>query len=129
MLTRTNIAIVGSREFKNWEQLKYEAEKRIADEDWIVSGGALGADSMAQRLAKETGGTILIHYPKWHVKGPNGQDIYIRSAGFDRNRKIVESSDLVLAFYQKGRFREGGTLNTATWAEKLGVELVEFEEE
>lgn len=126
MLTYKRIAVVGSREFGNYEQLKYEVEsRRNADEDWVVSGGAKGADSMAQRLTKETGGAILIHYPKWHRE--NG--VFVRGAGFDRNKKIVESSDLVLAFYQKGRFREGGTLNTATWAEKLGVELIEFEEE
>ena len=126
MLTYKRIAVVGSREFGNYEQLKYEVEsRRNADEDWVVSGGAKGADSMAQRLTKETGGAILIHYPKWRKE--NG--VFVRGAGFDRNRKIVESSDIVLAFYQKGHFREGGTLNTATWAEKLGVELLEFEEE
>lgn len=126
MLTYKRIAVVGSREFGNYEQLKYEVEsRRDAAEDWVVSGGAKGADSMAQRLTKETGGAILIHYPYWR----NKNNVYIPGAGFDRNRKIVESSDIVLAFYQKGRFRQGGTLNTAKWAEKLGVELIEFEEE
>src|SRR5690348_13264541 len=105
MLTYKRIAVVGSREFGNYEQLKYEVEsRRNAAEDWVVSGGAKGADSMAQRLTKETGGAILIHYPKWH----NENGIFLRGAGFDRNKKIVESSDVVLAFYQKGRFRQGG---------------------
>lgn len=125
MLTYNRIGVVGSREFKNYEQLQHEVLSRRQEEDWFVSGGALGADSMAQRLAKEKGGTILIHYPKWR----NEQGIYIPSAGFDRNRKIVEHSDVVLAFYQKGRFRQGGTANTAKWARDLGVELIEFEEE
>lgn len=124
MLTFKRIAVVGSREFRNYQQLQHEVAERLEEEDWIVSGGALGADSMAQRYAKEIGGTILIKYPKWRTNG-----IYDAGAGFKRNEKIVENSDLVLAFYQKGRFRQGGTKNTATWAEKLGVPLFEFEEE
>lgn len=125
MLTYKRIAVVGSREFKNYKQLEREVAARVVDEDWLVSGGALGADSMAQRYAKESGGTILIHYPKWR----NERGMYIPGAGFDRNRKIVQSSDIVLAFYQKGKFQQGGTSNTAKWARELGVELIEFEEE
>lgn len=134
MLTYKRIAVVGSREFTGYDQLAHEVEKHYSEEDWLVSGGAVGADSMAQRWAKEEGGTILIHYPRWRPKyiDPNTGLLvpgYDKGAGFKRNKKIVESSDLVLAFYEKGRFREGGTANTASWADKLGVELLEFEQE
>lgn len=124
-LTHKTIAVVGSREFKNYAQLKNTLESFIGPEDWLVSGGALGADSMAQRWAKENGRTIIIHYPLWNL--PDGT--YDRGAGYKRNKKIVESADLVLAFYQGGRFQQGGTANTATWARQLEVELLEFEEE
>lgn len=79
---------------------------------------------MAQRFMKEHGGVISIVYPNWEPDG-----FYDRGAGFKRNGIIVQRSDIVLAFYQKGRFRQGGTANTASWAEKLDRELVEFEEE
>jgi hypothetical protein len=46
-----------------------------------------------------------------------------------RNKLIAESSDLVLAFYQKGRFQEGGTANTIKWARELEIPYLEFEEE
>jgi hypothetical protein len=36
---------------------------------------------------------------------------------------------MVIAFYQKGRFQQGGTSNTAEWARKLNVPLFEYEEE
>jgi hypothetical protein len=124
MLTYTRIAVVGSREFKNYNQLKAEIDKRYAEGDWLVSGGALGADSMAQRYAKERGTSILIIYPLWRVDGK-----YIAGAGFKRNEQIVRNSDIVLAFYQKGKFQQGGTANTAGWARKLGVPLYEFEEQ
>lgn len=115
------IAIVGSREFHNYEQLKEIINKFIHEDDEIVSGGALGADSMAQRYAKEFGYNMHIYYPKYARYG--------KPATFIRNKIIVEHSDLVLAFYQKGRFQQGGTANTAKWARELGVELHEFEEE
>lgn len=116
------IAIVGSREFKNWEQLKRTVDSFIqSDDDEIVSGGAKGVDSMAQRYAKENGYDIQIKYPKYARYG--------RAATFIRNETIVRASDVVLAFYQNGRFGQGGTANSAGWAKKLGIELHEFEEE
>lgn len=123
MLTYSRIAIVGSREFNDYEQLKSEIDKRYAEGDWLVSGGARGADSMAQRYAKERGIPILVIYPRWRIDG-----VFRPGAGFERNKMIVENSDVVLAFYQKGRFQEGGTANTASWSKKLGVPLFEFEE-
>jgi len=114
------IAIVGSREFHNYAQLSAKVKVYVSTDDEIVSGGALGADSLAQRYAKERGHTIHIHYPRWE---------HGNSAGFVRNRRIVENSDLVLAFYSKGRFQIGGTANTIEWARKLEVPFHEFEEE
>jgi hypothetical protein len=119
MMTFRRVAVVGSRDFKNYAQLNLELKKYISYEDELVSGGAMGADSMAQRWAKENGHTIHVHYPRWE-RG--------KSAGFLRNKRIVENSDLVLAFYAKGRFQQGGTSNTIKWAQDLGVPYHEFEE-
>lgn len=118
------IAVVGSREFHNWAQLKKVLDETLEPEDQFVSGGAAGADSMAQRYAKDTGRTIVIHYPLWHSE--RGFD---RGAGFKRNKKIIEDCDLVLAFYQKGHFQEGGTANSIEWAVKLDKPYTEYEEE
>lgn len=120
MITNKRVAVVGSREFKNYAQLSKTLENYIGYEDDLVSGGATGADSMAQRWAKEKGHAIHIYYPRWE----NG-----RSAGFERNKRIVENADLVLAFYQYGRFQQGGTANTISWARKLNVPFEEFQEE
>lgn len=127
-LTYRKIAIVGSREFKNYEQLEREADLFVGLDDWIVSGGALGADSMARRYAKENGLTILEIFPRWR-NNANGKSVYDAGAGFKRNKKIVEEADVVLAFYRKGHFQEGGTANTATWARVLEKDLHEYEEE
>ncbi len=122
MLAFKRIGVVGSREFKNYAQLKETVERYIdTPDDELVSGGADGADSMAQRFAKAHGFDIMIRYPKYQVYG--------KPATFIRNEKIARDSDLVLAFYQPGRFQQGGTANTASWARKLGIQLMEFEEE
>lgn len=127
-LTFRKIAVVGSREFKNFRQLKRIVESFLEPDDWIISGGAIGADSFAQRLAKEKGRAILIFYPLWYNE--IGEARYFdKGGGFKRNEKIAREADIVLAFYQKGRFQQGGTANTAMWAKKLGKELHEYEEE
>ena len=127
-LTFKKIAIVGSREFKNYKQLKDTATQFVCPDYWIISGGALGADSFAQRFAKEIGNPIIIFYPRWYNM-VNDKQIYDAGAGFKRNEKIAEEADVVLAFYQKGRYQEGGTKNTIFWAKKLSKEYYEYEEE
>lgn len=128
--------VVGSREFANYQQMSDVLDSVMSGDDIIVSGGAVSdtkcklcnapvkwrsADFMAQRYAKEKGWDILIRYPKYHRHG--------RGATFVRNKTIVESSDEVHAFYQKGRFQQGGTANTIEWCRKLGVPYFEYEEE
>ena len=114
------LAIVGSRDFTNWRQLSSCLDEVCERGDTLVSGGAVGADSLAQRYAKERGLSILIVYPDYAHEG--------RGATFARNRRIVEASDWVYAFYAKGRFQQGGTRNTIEWAQKLGIPYKEFED-
>jgi hypothetical protein len=56
----------------------------------IVSGGAPGADSLAERLAKEFRISITIHYANW--------DKFGKSAGAIRNEKVVNDCEAVVAF-------------------------------
>lgn len=120
MLTVRRVAIVGSRKFSDYEYMRKILGQVLHPDDELVSGGAVGADSMAQRYAKETGRAIHIYYPNWLMG---------RGAGFERNRKIVENSDLILAFYAAGMFQRGGTYNTIDWAQLMDKEYMEFMEE
>lgn len=86
------LAIVGSREFENYDLVcekvaKIQETQKI---DLIVSGGAKGADTLAKKYA------ALNHIPLMEFK-PD-YERYGRGAPLQRNTLIVENSDLVLAF-------------------------------
>jgi aconitase A len=99
------VAVVGSRNFTD-----YALMKKVLDNisiDTIVSGGALGADSLAEQYAKERGIEIIIHKPNWRRYG--------KAAGYVRNVDIVNDADLVVAFWD-GKSR--GTRHTIETARK-----------
>lgn len=83
------LAIVGSRGFSNYELLKETLKKYNIDV--IVSGGAEGADSLAEKYALDNNIPLIIFLPDWKQKG--------KKAGFLRNIKIVEACDGLIAFW------------------------------
>lgn len=89
------LAIVGSRGFNNYDLLKAKLDalhiKRPIS--LIISGRAQGADSLAERWAKENDVPIRIFLPDWNQYG--------KSAGYKRNIQIIEASDAVIAFWDK----------------------------
>ena len=103
------VAIVGSRNItdddKNEKGEDYWYEKICASIPKncteIVSGGADGIDSLAERYAKERGLMLKVFYPEYNRYG--------KSAAFIRNAQIVEYAHLVIAFWD-GKSR--GTADT-----------------
>ena len=108
-----NIAIIGSRKFTDYEFLKSEMEKFISeysfDEVVIVSGGAKGADSLAEKFANEKVYKTLIFQPEWEK--------YEREACRLRNTQIVENAEVVFAFWDG---TSPGTKDSIEKAKKLG---------
>jgi GH18 family chitinase len=101
------IAIVGSRSFTDYEKLRKFILDHINIEDisLVVSGGAIGADTLAEKFAKEYSIEKKIFIPQW--------DTYGKKAGFMRNIDIVKSSDIVFAFWDG---QSKGTKSTITLA-------------
>lgn len=88
----TKIAIVGSREFKNKEFVKTKIRDFLCpNEDTLISGGARGVDSWAEEVADERKCNKRIFKPEW--------DKYGKSAGFIRNKLIIDSANYVVAFW------------------------------
>ncbi len=111
------VAIVGSRTFNNYSFLKRKIEETTRDIiiEQIISGGAKGADKLAEQFAKENNIPIKILKPDWK-KG--------KWAGFERNTNIINQSDIVFAFYNG---TSKGTLDSIKKAEKLNKKLYIFE--
>lgn len=88
------IAVIGSRTFFNLSKMN-EVLDRIIDKYkvsniFIVSGGAKGADNMAQNYARTNGYPIIIYYPDYEREG--------RGAPLVRNEKIIKQANIVVAF-------------------------------
>lgn len=116
-----NIAVVGSRGFTDVLVISKAIDKLRADHGSIiiVSGGAMGADGIAERYADRLGLGKIIHRPDWNKWG--------RSAGFRRNASIVGDADLVLAFFAPGP-RSRGTQHSVDLAHTMGKPVYVYHE-
>ncbi|MCX6152589.1 MAG: DUF2493 domain-containing protein [Candidatus Kapabacteria bacterium] len=111
------IGIVGTRCFNDYELLKkvvliYIQENQI-DNPMIISGGAIGADKLAEQFANENNFEIIVFKPDWKK--------YRKSAGLKRNCKIVESSNVVIAFWDG---ISKGTKNTMDICAKMNKKYI-----
>ena len=90
------VAVIGSRSFTNYQRLEsvllYSFGQQVKNKSiLIVSGGASGADTLAERFAKEYSLEKEIYPANW--------DKYGKKAGYLRNEMIVKNSDTVIAFW------------------------------
>ena len=108
------VAVVGSRNFNNYELLKETLDK--LNISLIVSGGAKGADSMSEVYAKEHGIETLIFKPDWSLG---------RHAGFLRNENIVNNCNVLVAFWDG---KSSGTKHSIDLAYKKNkvIKIVNF---
>jgi len=104
------IAVVGSRDFVDYELLKsvLNAQKN-GDITAIITGGARGADTLGGRYALEKDIPLIVLKPDWKRLG--------RSAGFQRNSDIIIAADYVFAFWDG---QSHGTRDSIDKAKKLG---------
>lgn len=124
------VLIAGSRTFNNFD---YMCQKFLIeggqfvegrgdgidlDELEIVSGGAQGADKLAERLADLIGVDKRIFYPDWTTHG--------RSAGIIRNAEMAEycgSEELALIFWDG---KSKGSADMIRKARNYGMEVKVF---
>ncbi len=102
------IAVVGSRDFDDYEFLKKILDYHPCTK--IISGGAPGADTLAKQYSAEKGIPMKEFPANW--------DVYGKSAGYIRNKQIVEVSDEVVAFWNKKSRGTKHTIDLANDANK-----------
>ncbi len=112
------IAIVGCRKFNDYDIFKQkiqEWQKENGTIFKIVSGGAPGADTLAERYAEESGipkEDVIVHEPDWNKYG--------RVAGIIRNTDIVNDCDKLIALPSKYSV---GTYDSIRKAKKAGKDV------
>jgi hypothetical protein len=113
------VAIVGSRDFTDYAILKQFILDHIDvnEIDMIVSGGAKGADSLAEVFADEFQKKKAIFKPDWTRYG--------KVAGFLRNTDIIDSSDICFAFLSHPN--SNGTLDSISKAKERKIPLFVYE--
>ena len=98
------LLIVGSRSIESFSLEDYIPE----DTDMIISGGACGIDSLAEKYADTHRISKLILRPQYRTYG--------KAAPLKRNEKMVELADAVLVIWD-GVSR--GASYTAKYAQKM----------
>ncbi len=98
------LLIAGSRSIKNFDLSKYIP----ADTDLIISGGAVGIDTLAERYADAHRIPTVIIRPQY--------ELYGRAAPLKRNEVMVDMADKLLVIWD-GVSR--GTMYTVNYARKM----------
>ena len=104
--------ICGSRSFNHYKIL--ENRLKFLPIKTIISGGARGADLLAERYADEVGIEKMIFYADWEKHG--------KKAGYIRNAEMIkENPNLVVAFWDG---ESNGTKDTINKAKKLKIDTL-----
>jgi hypothetical protein len=108
------VLVCGDRNWSNWELL-YEVLEWFPI-TFLVTGGAKGADTIAEAYAFGRGFSYRVHHADWNAYG--------RAAGPIRNTRMLEEDpDLVIAFHDD-LSKSKGTKNMVKQAQKAGVVVI-----
>ena len=124
---KKSIMIVGTRTYEDYKTFKKQVDEWLnynvnLNEDIveIVSGGARGVDSLAEKLANEEGFILKVFPADWNQYG--------KSAGPIRNRQMVEyikEKDGVCLIFWDGQSR--GTKNDIDLCKEYEVKYKVFD--
>ena len=125
MKSQLRVLVCGGRTYHNYDKVvevldhidnNWESPYTIGPISCVIAGGAVGADTLAARYAKEKNIPLEQYDASWYLHGS--------SAGFWRNKEMLEEGqpDLVVAFPGGP-----GTAHMVKIAKKANVEILEIE--
>lgn len=119
------LAVVGSRKFRDEQFLRDHLDLLDKQDhiDTVVSGGAIGADTFAERWGLDHGRQVIVHRPDW-VKYP--VRFHGRRAYFERNKLIVGDCDKLVAFPSSTEISPGtqSSIDLASMAGKVAIVII-----
>lgn len=102
------LAIVGGRDFSDYTLMDSTIKRFFGKPSLIISGGAPGADSLAEKFALVNHIGLTVHNADWNKLG--------KAAGPIRNELIVKSCDFLLCFWDGA---SKGSQNSLSIAKRL----------
>lgn len=129
-ICRKNIfccVIAGTRTYNNWEEFMQKMDAVLRNKDpksvMIVTGGARGADAMAERYAKMRGTYLRVMPADWSKDPATGR--VNKAAGYLRNRAMHEYAsrfpDRGCVIFWDGKSK--GTSHSIGLAREFGTQL------
>lgn len=117
------LAIIGSRDVKYSSYSEIFDILKSIEFDEVVSGGANGADTLAEIYASDLGLKLTVFPADWEKHG--------RAAGPKRNTEIANYADECIAFINKPLHQSKGTLNCVNQfkAQKKRVTVIRLKEQ
>ena len=116
-LCKMKIAMSGSRDFTDQNTIDEVLDKYKDVCTLIISGGAIGVDTLSEVWAQKNKIKTEIIKPNY-TKYPN------KSAPIIRNKIIIDKADMLIAFWNKV---SKGTKSTIDFAIKKGIETIIIE--
>ena len=110
----TKVCICGGRDFLNYNLFKKKCDsilENITDIE-IISGGASGADFLAEIYAEEKGYKMSRFPADWKK--------YKKRAGIIRNKEMIKQADFVIAYWNGV---SKGTASSIKFTEQKGIPL------
>lgn len=113
-----NIVICGSRNFGNYVKVKevmdavIDEVQHLGEEVKIISGGARGADTLADLYAQRHKIPFTLYKAEWSKYG--------NKAGIIRNIEMAKVADVVVAFWDGG---SRGTKHMIEYCKENGIKV------
>lgn len=111
------LLVCGSRDVVDDKVVYYCLDRLVANESLsqitVMTGGARGADDIANRWGCDRGLTTRVVPALW--------DVYGKKAGYERNERMLQAGpDLAFGFFQKRQTK--GTLDMLQRCKNAGID-------
>ena len=121
------VIIAGSRDITDYGLLLQAIQESGFEITHVISGGARGVDTLAEKYAKEHEIPITIYYAQWNKFAAIGQT---KRAGHERNKVMAENGEALVALWDGHSAGTGNMVDNArTRGLKIYVKTVQVKKE